>query len=156
MLGHTLRLDDAEEPWAGSSARPLIATEHEGAILTVAVACRIEDHPVEIEALLDTGATWSIIGGPLARVMEARLGTSGHAMILSTRFGRIHGVLHELEVVLVAERGESISLSATMLVAPGWTGPVVLGYQGFLERIRFALDPGVADDDAWFFFAHAG
>lgn len=77
-------------------------------------------------------------------------------MILSTRLGRIRGVLHEMDVVIVAERGDSISVSARVLVAPGWTGPVVLGYQGFLERLRFALDPGVSQDDAWFFFANAG
>ena len=59
-------------------------------------------------------------------------------------------------MVLVAERGESISLSARVLIAPAWTGPVVLGYQGLLERVRFALDPGVNEEDAWFFFARAG
>lgn len=57
MGGHSLRLDGAGTPWAGSSARPMIATEHEGSLLTITVACRIEHHPFEIQALLDTGAS---------------------------------------------------------------------------------------------------
>jgi hypothetical protein len=156
MRGNTLRLDGDEQPWARSSARYRIATEHEGSQMTIAVCCMIEGLPFEVEALLDTGAAWSVIGGDFADTLEARLGTSGQTMILSTRLGRIRGILHEINVVLVAERGESVSVSARMLVAPGWIGPVVLGYQGFLERIRLALDPGVGPNDAWFFFARAG
>jgi len=156
MEPSTLRLDGAEQPWATSSARYRIATEHEGSQMTIAVRCWIGDVPFEIHALLDTGAAWSVIGGDVADLLEARLGTSGQTMILSTRLGRIRGVLHEIDVVLIAERGESVSVSGRILVAPGWTGPVVLGYQGFLERIRIALDPGVSSDDAWVFFARAG
>ncbi|WP_437301406.1 hypothetical protein [Sorangium sp. So ce426] len=62
----------------------------------------------------------------------------------------------DLDVLLVAERGESLTVSGSILIAPGWIGPVVLGYRGFLERLRFALDPGCGPDDAWFFFSSAG
>lgn len=154
--GSSLWLDGSREPWAASSTRYRIATEHEGSSMTVAVPCRVVGLPFEIQALLDTGAAWSIIGGDLADLLVTRLGTSGQTMILATRLGRIRGVLYELDVLLVADRGENLSVSASMLVAPGWMGPVVLGYQGFLERIRFALDPGVGPDDAWFFFAGVG
>jgi hypothetical protein len=154
--GSTLRLDGSRKPWAASSTRYRIATEHEGSQLTVAVPCRLVGLPFEIQALLDTGAAWSVIGGDLAELLVARLGASGQTMILATRFGRIRGVLHELDVVLVAERGDNVIVSASMLVAPGWMGPVVLGYQGFLERLRFALDPGVGPEAAWFFFAGVG
>jgi hypothetical protein len=156
MRGGTLRLDGEEEPWAGSSARYRIATGDEGTRLTVVVSCVIEGLPFEIDALLDTGAAWSIVGGDLADRLEARLGAGGLTMIMSTRIGRVRGTLHERDVLLVAEHGESLSVSAQMLVAPGWDGPVILGYQGLLERMRFALDPGVGPEDAWFFFARAG
>jgi hypothetical protein len=154
--GGTLRLDGSRTPWATSSTRYRIATEHEGSQLTVAVPCRLAGLPFEVQALLDTGAAWSIIGGDLADLLVARLGASGQTMILATRLGRIRGVLQELDVVLVADRGDNLIVSASMLVAPGWMGPVVLGYQGFLERIRFALDPGVGPGDAWFFFGGVG
>ena len=150
--GSALRLDGLLTPWAGSSTRYRIATEHEGSQLTVAVPCRVVGLPFEIQALLDTGAAWSIIGGDLADLLVANLGPTGQTMILATRLGRIRGVLHEMDVTLVAERGDDLVVSASILVAPGWMGPVVLGYQGFLERIRFALDPGVSAEAAWFFF----
>ncbi|WP_437292204.1 hypothetical protein [Sorangium sp. So ce406] len=156
MASGTMRLDEAAQPWADSSARYRVATEHEGTLLTVAVRCRIAGLPFESQALLDTGAAWSIIGGDLAELLQAQLGASGQTMILSTRLGRIRGALHDLDVVLVAERGESLAVSGSILIAPGWIGPVVLGYRGFLERLRFALDPGCGPDDAWFFFSSAG
>ena len=154
--GSTLRLGGSPTPWAASSTRYRIATEHEGSQLTVAVPCRLAGLPFEIQALLDTGAAWSIVGGDLADLLVTRLGAPGQTMILATRLGRMRGVLHELDVVLVADRGENLLVSATMLIAPGWMGPVVLGYQGLLERIRFALDPGLGLQDAWFFFAGVG
>jgi hypothetical protein len=156
MPGGTLRLDGAMGPWSTSSSRYRVATEHEGTLLTVAVRCMLADLPFENQALLDTAAAWSIVGGDIADMLGPRLGDPGQTMILSTRIGRIRGELHELEVVLVAERGESLSVTGSVLVAPGWTGPIVLGYRGFLERLRFALDPGAGPDDAWFFFASAG
>lgn len=61
---------------------------------------------------------------------------------------------------LASERALAVQLDAvgpgSVLIAPGWTGPVVLGYRGFLERLRFALDPGSQPEDAWFFFGSAG
>jgi hypothetical protein len=43
-----------------------------------------------------------------------------------------------------------------VLLAPEWEGPPVLGYRGLLERIRFALDPGVTDADQWMYFGAVG
>lgn len=37
-----------------------------------------------------------------------------------------------------------------------WSGPIVLGYRGFLERIRFALDPGVVPGEQMFYFGLPG
>ncbi|WP_437617615.1 hypothetical protein [Sorangium sp. So ce1151] len=77
MTTGTMRLDGAAQPWADSSARYRVATEHEGTLLTVAVRCRIAGLPFESQALLDTGAAWSIVGGELADVLQAQLGASG-------------------------------------------------------------------------------
>lgn len=35
-------------------------------------------------------------------------------------------------------------------------GPIVLGYRGLLERLRFALAPDPSGDDNRFYFALAG
>lgn len=75
---------------------------------------------------------------------------------MSTRLGRIEGRLHRLSVTLVADDGRDLQVAATVLIAPEWLGPPVLGYRGLLERVRIALDPGVADDDQWLYFGEVG
>lgn len=71
---------------------------------------------------------------------------------MSTRLGTIHGQLHRLHITLVASEGDDLEIDATLVVAPDWMGPIVLGYRGFLERLRLGLDPGTADDDQWLSF----
>jgi hypothetical protein len=84
MAKGTMRLEGAAQPWADSSARYRVATEHEGTLLTVAVRCRITGLPFDSQALLDTGAAWSVVGGDLADMLQAQLDTSGQTMILNT------------------------------------------------------------------------
>jgi hypothetical protein len=38
--------------------------------------------------------------------------------------------------------GYDLQVDSTVAVLPEWPGPVMLGYRGFLERIRLAIDPG--------------
>ena len=54
-----------------------------------------------------------------------------------------------LQLTFEAEVGGPLDLDATWFVAPDWPGPMVLGWKGCLERIRFALDP----TQEWFYFA---
>jgi hypothetical protein len=42
---------------------------------------------------------------------------------------------------LLADTGEPLDVPATVFVTPDWPGPNFLGYQGLLQRIRFAVDP---------------
>jgi hypothetical protein len=151
----TLRLDASALPWSTGCARYDIAAEHDGTFFIVRVDCRIGGMPFDTPALLDTGAEWSIIGGEHADLLEAHLREPEQRLVLASRFGRIHGELHRVAIVLPADEGESLHLVAPVLVAPGWPGPVVIGYRGCLEHVRFALDPGGRSGDAWFFFAHA-
>jgi hypothetical protein len=60
--------------------------------------------------------------------------------------------MHSVRVALLADDGDDLAIRGTFLIAPSWAGPIVLGYRGFLERIRIALDPGIRADDAWLFF----
>ena len=43
--------------------------------------------------------------------------------------------------MLHADEGESLDVEATVFQSPDWRGPSFLGYQGLLQRIRFAVDP---------------
>lgn len=36
---------------------------------------------------------------------------------------------------------EQVTLSTRLFVSPDWTGPNFIGYEGLLQRIRFAIDP---------------
>lgn len=120
----------------------------------VAVSCRVEHLGVH-RAMVDTGAQWSVIGGELAQALEsAALETVG-TMAMTTRLGTINGELCAVSITLVAQEGDDLAIEATALVAPDWTGPpVVLGHRGLLEKVRFALDPGVTQGDQWLYFGH--
>jgi hypothetical protein len=41
----------------------------------------------------------------------------------------------------MADEGESTEVEATFFVSKDWIGPTFLGYSGFLDRIRIAIDP---------------
>jgi len=143
-------------PWATGFARFWIDRRSGGASLSVAVRCRLGQlTPTEV-ALLDTGSTWSVIGGETALLAAPFLGDAGPVLELSTRLGSFDGRTHRLSISLLADEGPDLEIDASVLVAPAWSGPVVLGYRGFLERVRFALDPGVGEDDQWLSFGDAG
>ncbi len=38
-------------------------------------------------------------------------------------------------------RKQTLAMEGTFLFCEDWEGPTVLGFHGFLERIRFAIDP---------------
>jgi hypothetical protein len=52
------------------------------------------------------------------------------------------GQLARIPVTLFASEGESLTVEATWLICPDWPGPVVIGWKGCLERLRFAIEPG--------------
>jgi hypothetical protein len=142
-------------PWALNSARYWIEREASGErryVLIVAARCRLGTLDVDDLALVDTGAHWSVIGGDLAELVSADLGPLGEPVKMSTRLGTINGHLRRLTITLVADNGSDLQVSGTVLVAPEWTGPTVLGYRGFFERVRIALDPGTEVDDQMMYF----
>lgn len=60
---------------------------------------------------------------------------------LSTRLGVVRGALYRGVVTIPADEGDSLDVEATVFVSPDWQGPSFVGYQGLLQRIRFAVDP---------------
>jgi hypothetical protein len=106
---------------------------------------------------LDTGAEWSVIGGETAKILEGELELPTESFTMSTRLGRIFGSLYRINISLLAEEyhGYDLTVESTIFVSKDWDGPIVLGYRGFLERIRFALDPGVIPAEQRFYFGLA-
>lgn len=107
-------------------------------------------------AMIDTGAQYTVIGGEIAELACAHGEDLDLDVSMSTRLGTIRGRMYRLAIELVAEEGEDLSVSATVLVAPDWSGPVVLGYRGFLERVRLGFDPGLRDGNTSMCFGLAG
>jgi hypothetical protein len=60
---------------------------------------------------------------------------------LSTRVGTYEGHLYRGSLTLLAQEGESLDLDVTFFLSPHWQGGNFLGYEGALERARFAVDP---------------
>lgn len=138
--------------WAQYSIERFVSSQ----LLVVAIRCRF---PVlgNVElVLLDTAASWSLIGGELAKLLRPHSEDTEHEVTQRTRSGDMVGNLHRLDLELVADEGESLLVHSTVLLVPEWTGPLVLGYRGLLERVRLGLDPGVGDDDQWCCFGPAG
>lgn len=143
----------SDDPWAIGAALYDIDKEiAPGQSLVVGVRCRFGSLEAEVRALLDTGGQWSVIDGELGEILEDDLGDAERPLRMSTRHGSLDGTLHRMMVHLLADRGECISVEASVVVIPAWPGPPVLGYRGFLERLRFALDPGCWDGNQWFYF----
>jgi len=122
--------------------------------LPIGIRCHIGSLEETDIALLDTGAEWSVIGGETAKILEDELDSPFVSFAMSTRLGRISGSLHRINICLLAEGNLShdLTVESSVFVTREWEGPIVLGYRGFLERIRFALDPGVAPGEQMFYF----
>lgn len=143
--------------WSSGFA-PFLANHKEDSwSYLVAVKCRIGSLKATDLALLDTGAEWTVVGGDTAKILGDEIGPPTDHITISTRWGTIKGALHRINVTLVAERdcGKDITVDGSVFVSEEWEGPTVLGYRGFLERIRIALDPGVKVDEQTVFFGLA-
>jgi hypothetical protein len=115
--------------------------------LLVVVVCRVGDYPERHSALLDTASQWCILPPAIALVLgydpEIEADTQLH-----TRFGMLTGELIRLPVFFVADEGKPAEVEATWFLSPDWPGPIVIGWKGCLERMRFACDP---QEDSFYF-----
>ncbi|HEV7671162.1 MAG TPA: retropepsin-like aspartic protease [Thermoanaerobaculia bacterium] len=104
------------------------------------VRFRLGDQTREYTALLDTGATYSVLRTDVAE--RAGIPPGDHETVrMSTRLGTFEGRLVRWTMTLAADRGEELRTEAMFLLLDRWPGGNILGYSGFLEWIRFALDP---------------
>jgi hypothetical protein len=140
-------------PWCTDWAGYRVGVRAPGHPLVVGARCRLAGTALTTEALVDTGAEWSVVGGEMVKLVEPQASRMGQTIHYSTRLGVLQGDFYRMGVELVADHGQNLHVDATVLLMPEWRGPaVVLGYRGLLERVRFALEPGVRDDDQWWCF----
>jgi hypothetical protein len=126
---------EGSRPWSTGSALVHLDEEHSSGTLPVAVWCQFGSLPPEL-AMLDTGSEYTVI-----ELLGNELGAPLDERSLSTRVGRFQGHLHRLDIHLIPQQGQRLTISSTLGVYPEWNGPSVLGYKGFLDRFRFALEP---------------
>lgn len=97
--------------------------------------------PRPLLAVVDTAAPWCLFEPEVGYVLRQMFRPIELRVPLSTRIGLIHGDLYRIPLVLFADDGQDLDVDATVFLSPDWTGPNFLGYQGLLQRIRFAVDP---------------
>jgi hypothetical protein len=154
-MGHLFRKSDRNyTEWSSGFASYLTDYKQGCHGLSVAVRCRIGDLEAIDLALLDTGAEWSVISGDTATILGDQLGPPSETIRMNTRLGTFSGALHRVNITLLAEEncGYDLTVEGSVFISENWDGPTVLGYRGFMERIRIALDPGVIRDQQIFFF----
>src|SRR6185295_15600276 len=94
-----------------------------------------------VQAMIDTAAPWCIFAPPIGRSIQDHFQPISEELFLNTRLGTFRGRLHLVPVSFPVLQGESLVIEATVFISPDWQGPNFLGYEGFLQRIRFAVDP---------------
>ena len=107
---------------------------------TSRIHVKVEFDGVTVLALLDTGASWSVLNAELAQALGL-FERDGESVRISSRAGTINGKLVRVATTLVADEGESIEIDSTVFVSSDWPEGNFIGYSGFLEKIRFAIDP---------------
>jgi hypothetical protein len=95
-------------------------------------------------AQVDSGAAYSMLDVEVAEALGL-LDGGGEPARIHTRQGSIPGRLERVPLILVADEGDSLEVEATFFVSREWSGKTFLGYTGFLDRLRIALDPRVND-----------
>jgi len=107
------------------------------------VVVRVQPKPlsVPILAVLDTAAPWCILKPLIGDMIMEDLAEIPGLVRLSSRLGTCEGRLFRGSLTLLAQEGESLDLDVTFFLSPHWRGGNFLGYEGALERARFAVDP---------------
>jgi hypothetical protein len=92
-------------------------------------------------AMVDTAAPWCIFKPEIGEFVRRTFDRVSGNVSLSTRLGTFGGSLYRGPLFLQAFGSEALAVEATVFVSPEWRGPSFLGYEGLLQRIRFAVDP---------------
>jgi hypothetical protein len=90
-------------------------------------------------AQLDSGSAYPMLDSGIARALGV-LDGDGEPAQVDTRLGKVDGRLERIRLTLIADEGDSLDIEAVFLVSRGWSGKTFLGYSGFLDRLRIALD----------------
>jgi len=91
--------------------------------------------------MVDTAAPWCIFKPGIGEYLSKRFDRVSDEISLSTRLGTFTGNLYRGPLLFPMLEGEPLDVEATVFVSSDWPGENFLGYEGLLQRIRFAVDP---------------
>lgn len=94
-------------------------------------------------AIVDTGAPWCILNEEQAKVLNPNYQNEAiDTKFLTIRGEKTKGVLIRLPITVRAEQGDDITVEGTVFVPQDDRDfPNFIGLDGFLNRIKFAVDP---------------
>lgn len=122
------------------SYRPVSATETTNRIILL-----VEIEGVLTEAVVDTGAPFVICAPQIALLAGFNRAYALARMRMLIRGMQLEGSLTRLSIKLLAREGDDLTVDATVFVPDVeeyWGSfPSFIGLTGFLERLRFAVDP---------------
>jgi hypothetical protein len=108
------------------------------------IAFEIEKSIVVL-AVLDTGAPYPILDPAIAKAIGFTPELTLDRISMGIRGMILEGSLIRLNITLEAEQGQNLTVDATTFIPDSelaWGHfPCFIGLSGFLERIRFAIDP---------------
>jgi predicted aspartyl protease len=90
--------------------------------------------------LVDTGATWSILVPDAASVLGVSR-SEGMETTVQTADGPCRGVVAKVDLEIPAQDGEALRVQCSVFLTADWRRGPVIGYRGFLDHIRFAVEP---------------
>ncbi len=111
----------------------------------------VGDYPQFIPAIVDTASPWCIL--PSSMFEEVK----NYAKYIMDDMVKIRGLnckgkLYQLSIHLEALIGESLDVPSTVFVPTDkYTMPNFIGLGGFLNRIRFAIQPGEPGENLFYF-----
>lgn len=97
------------------------------------------DVSIPVFARVDPATPWVVLNSELNK--QLGLCAASSEIELQTAAGLMKGSLERYPIILQAEQGYPLEIDATLFVCDNWQRENFLGYSGFIERIRFAVDP---------------
>lgn len=120
--------------------RPVSATETTNRIILL-----VEIEGILTEAVVDTGAPYVICAPQVARLAEFDRTYALERIKMFVRGMHLEGSLTRLTIRLLATEGDDLNVDATVFIPDldeCWGNfPSFIGLTGFLERLRFAVNP---------------
>jgi len=143
LLDGLIRFEDGT-PFATGVTPYIVGGPGEREAGRLLVAVSIEG--LRTTAAVDTGGLYFVCHPELAEGLEPYLTDPLLMGKLEIRGTEYDGNLYRLTVELHAEEGEGLLVDATVFLPKlrsnqEWNLPSFMGFQGMLDRIRFAVDP---------------